>query len=371
MLSDDAVKELLEYDAPHPVLSVYLNVHPERQSTEADKLRLRGLLKDAARDRKDVDDDVAAVEHYFGHQYDGSGRTLALFSSAAAGFFRAYSLQVPMRSRARVMPHPYVKPLADALDAYGHYGVAVVDQQGARLFDFHLGELREQSGILGESVKHTKRGGASTVPGRMGGTAGRTRHEEEKVTRNMRDAAEFAVGFWQQNGSRRILLGGTDDALTQFRSALPKAWQERVMGTFSIEMGAGHADVLDKAMQVAVAVERQREAKLVEQMITAAAKGGPGVIRLDDTLGAVHEGRVQTLLVHAGYRAPGRCCRNCRYVTSQALEVCPFCGGSFEAIEDAVEEAVRRVMADGGDVQVVHDNPRLQQAGRIGGVLRY
>jgi hypothetical protein len=33
--------------------------------------------------------------------------------------------------------------------------------------------------------------------------------------------------------------------------------------------------------------------------------------------------------------------------------------------------AVRRVMADGGEVEVIHANPHLEQAGRIAGLLRY
>lgn len=371
MLTEQQFKELLEYKTERPVLSVFLNIDPTQRSVDGYKLRLRGMLKDLAADKDRIAEDISAVEQYIEHEYDWSGRALAVFSCASEGFFRAYPIQVPVRSRARVMPQPYVKPLADLLDSYGHYGVALVDKQGARLFHFHLGELREQEGTVGEAVKHTKRGGASSMPGRRGGTAGRTRHEEEKVARNMRDSAEFAVSFFADNGIRRILLGGTEDNVSQFRSELPKAWQERVMGNFPSDMIAGHAEVLERAMEVARRVEQERTAKLVQAVVTAAAKGQAGVIRLDDTLSAVHEGRVQVLVMHEGYRAPGRRCRNCGYVTTQVLEACPFCGGAFEEIEDAVEEAIRRVMADGGDVEVVRNSLVLREAGNIGALLRY
>lgn len=371
MLTEQDVKELLDYRTNRPVLSVYLNVDPTERTVDAYKLRLRGMLRDAAVGNHGIEADVSAVDHYIEHEYDWSGRALAMFSCSSHRFFRAYPIQVHVRSRARVMPAPYVKPLADLLDAYGNYGVALVDKQGARLFHFHLGELREQEGTVGESVKHTKRGGASSMPGRRGGTAGRTRHEEEKVARNMRDSAEFAIHFLQENGIHRILLGGTEDNVSQFRAELPKAWAERVVGTFPMDMNAGHAEVLARAMEVARRAEQQREAELVKSVITAAAKGQAGVVRLDDTLSAVHEGRAQTLVLHEGYRAPGRRCRNCGYVTAQSLDTCPFCGGTFEAIEDAVEEAVRKAMANGADVEVIHNSLELQQAGSIGALLRY
>jgi hypothetical protein len=49
---------------------------------------------------------------------------------------------------------------------------------------------------------------------------------------------------------------------------------------------------------------------------------------------------------------------------------CPFCGKSFNQIKDAVEMAVRKVMRDGGDVEIVYGSPALEEVG-IGGVLRY
>ena len=135
-------------------------------------------------------------------------------------------------------------------------------------------------------------------------------------------------------------------------------------------MTARPDEVKKKAFEIGQQAERQREMRLVESMITSAAKGAEGVVRLDETLSAVHEGRVQTLIVQEGYRAGGFQCQGCGYITTQALDACPFCGKSFAQIQDAVEMAVRKVMKDGGDVEIVYENPKLEEIG-IGGVLRY
>ncbi|MBI4771500.1 MAG: hypothetical protein HY784_14095, partial [Chloroflexi bacterium] len=326
MLTDRDVKELLNVKTNHPVLSVYLNVDSTQQPTDAYKLRLRGMLKDLATNGSAAD--AAAVERFMEHEYDWTGRSLAIFSCAPAGFFRAYSLQIPVRSRARLMPEPYVKPLADLLDSFGGYGVALVDKQGVRVFHFHLGELREQEGSMGEAIKHIKRGGASTAARQRGGVGG-GRHSEEMVARNMRESAAFAAGFFTQKQVRRILLGGTEANLARFRAELPRSLQSLVMGSFPMEMTASHDEVMRKAMQVAEEAERKREARLVQAVITAAAKGREGVVGLEDTLGAVHEGRVMTLAVSEGYRAPGYRCAGCGYVTAQVLSACPFCSQPF------------------------------------------
>jgi peptide chain release factor subunit 1 len=366
MLTENDIHELLELNTKHPVLSVYLNTEPGEGGADLCKRQLRSMLKDIH-----MPEDVFAVERYLDHEYDWSGRSVAIFSCAPEGVFRAFRLAVPVRSRARIGDKPHVKALADMLDAYGGYGVVLVDKQGARLFFFHLGELIEQEGTVGEAVRRTKRGGATTQYGRRGGIAGQTNYSEEVAERNMRDTAEFAARFFADKNVRRILLGGTDDNLAQLRSMLPKAWQSLVVGSFPISMTASKDEVLHKALEIGRAAERRREEHLVAALINGAAKQRGGVITLDATLDALRDGRVQTLIIRDGYQAPGYRCTGCGYLTARHSETCPFCGADFESIPDAVELAVHEVMKLGGDVEVLHNGEMSEKFGYIGALLRY
>ena len=366
MFTEHDLRELLDYKAQHPVLSVYLNTDPAQGSADFYRLRLRSMLKDI-----DLYDDAAAVERYFSHEFDWSGRSVAVFSCEPEDFLRAYTFAVPLRDRLRISDHPHVKPLADLLDSFGGYGVALVDKQSARLFYFHLGELSEEEGRVGESVRHTKRGGASAAPGRRGGTAGQTNYMEEVTERNLKEAADFAAHFFAENNVRRVLVGGTDENVVPFKNHLPKAWQSLVVGNFPMRMTASHAEVMTRALEIGQQAELEREAQLMDAVVTGAAKGRGGVIDLEDTLNAMHAGRVQTLLIREGYRAPGYRCTGCGYLTSEQIAECPFCNKPFEQIPDAVEMAVRRVMQDGGEVEVLHSIADLSDFSNIGALLRY
>jgi peptide chain release factor subunit 1 len=368
VITDTDLQTLIAYRPAGSVLSVYLNVDPSVGAGDFHRLQLRQMLK-GYEDR--APDDVRAVERFVDHEYDGSGRALAMFSCTQADYFDAFSLAVPLRSRARWMDRPYVKPLADLIDRHGNFGVAIVDRQGARFFRFHLGELTEQEATSGEAVRRTKRGGGTQSQGRRGGLAGGARAADEHADRNLREAAQAASAFFAGTRVRRVLIGGTEENVARFSALLPKKWQSLVVGSFPIERTAGHVQILEKAKEVANRAEIERERRLVENVVTAAAKGREGVVNLDRTLAAVNAGQVQTLIVSEGYRAPGYRCRGCGHLTAQALADCPFCGGTFAEIEDAVELAVRRVMEEGGDVEVVRDSPLLERAGRIGGQLRY
>jgi len=369
MIDEAALQELLSYSSSSPILSVYLNLDPQRAAAEAPRQSLRQLLRGF---EAEAPDDTQAIARHFELAHDQHGRSLAMFSQQAGGFFRAFPLAVGLRSRARRMDRPYVKPLADVLDRYGHYGIALVDQRAVRLFQLHLGELREHETKPGEPVRHTKRGGASSLPGRRGGTDGRTRHQEEVAERNLREAAQAAVDFFRLVRTRRVLLGGHATTTARFRELLPKTMQSLVIGEFPIEMDAGQGEVLQRAMAIAEQIETGAEAALVEGLVTAAAKGREGVVRLDDTLHAVHEGRVMTLFVRDGFRAPGFRCTGCGYLTARRPQAeCPYCGKAFTEIADAVELAVRRVLQGGNEVEVVGPEAGLERVGSIGARLRY
>lgn len=366
MLTESDLRELLNYQAQAPVLSVYLSTEPGSGGAETHRLYLRSMLKNI-----DLPQDIDNVLRFFDHQHDWSGRSVAVFSCAEKQFFRSFTLAVPVRSRVRVSERPHVKPLADLLDSYGGYGVVLLDKQGARLFYFHLGELREQDGIVGESVRHTKRGGASSFPGRRGGAAGRTDHVEEVTERNVKETVGFATQFFTENNVRRVVLGGSDENIALFRSQLPKAWQSLVVGQFAIGMTAANPDVLAKAMEIGRAAEMQREERLVDNILTSAAKGHGGTTNLEETLQAIREGRVLTLVIRDGYRASGSQCQSCGYLSSLPMETCPFCGANCQRIPDVVDLAVSKVMLTGGDVEVLHNGQASGKFENIGALLRY
>ncbi len=361
MLTENDLRELLDFSAAAPVLSLYLNTDPSEGNTDAHKLRARSMIKDI-----NLPQDVEAMIRYLDHEYNWSGRGVAIFSCAPAGFLRAYPVGVPVRSAVHISDKPSVKILSGLLDNYGGHGVVLIDKQGARLFHFHLGVLVEQEGVVGEAVKHVKRGGSSSLPGRRGGSS--ARGMDEQVDRNMKDAVDFAVHFFESKKIRRIIIGGTDENVKQFRGLLPKAWQSLVVGSFAISLTANPTEVQARALEVSVQAEERREADLVDNLLNSAAKQSSAVTGLAETLDAANQGRVQLLVVTEGLRKVGY-----RAKENGALVHKLPAGDEdgFEKVYDVVDLAVNAVMRSGGEIEVVSQNAALDKAGSIGAILRY
>ncbi|HSM23732.1 MAG TPA: hypothetical protein VK856_02600 [Anaerolineaceae bacterium] len=365
MFSEKDLRELVEYQAAQSMLTIYLNTDPTMGNADAYRLRLRSMLKTV-----DLDLDVQQVEKFFETEYDWSGRSIALFSDQHNNFFRAYPIALPVPDLVHVGMRPNVRPLAGLLDSYGGYGVVLIDKQGARLFHFHLGQLAEQEGILGDAVKQIKQGG-SGVTGMRGGIASQTRGVDEVVERNMREIINFSVRFFEQKHIRRILLSGTDDNISLFKSYLPKMWLSLIVGTFPAAMTTSPQEILAKALEIGDRAENGREKQLVEKLITQASKQANGIVGLEPTLSAVNEGRVQSLVVGHGYQVSGFRCPQCNMITSHSDIVCKQCESEAVQISDVIASAVSMTLKNGGEVDVIKSDQGLIDAGNIGAFLRY
>jgi peptide chain release factor subunit 1 len=344
-----------------PVLSLYLNTDLSQQSKEKCKLVLRDLLEWAKGSAAAAD--VSKVETFFDLEYDWQGKGVAIFSASDSGFWRVYPLNVPIDSEVHAEERPYVKPLTQVLDEYPRYGVVLVDQEGARLFLIHLGQIGEKGSWAGQDLKHHKQGGFAA--------ARFQRRVDKQAQQNLKQAAETTVRFCEENQCGRLILSGSGETLPRFRSMLPKALQKQVVGTLSLDVTAPAIEVMARSAELIAAEQARREQQLVDDLITARAKGGGAVTGLADTFYNAHQGRVHTLVLERGFEVDGYLCAGCGYISAEPITKCPFCGGKPESITGAVNRVVQKVTASGGRVETVAPNDALAKAGHVGAILRY
>jgi len=367
MFTQELLQELVAYNPNQGnILSLYLDTDSTQQSIDTIKLQAKGLLKEVQANHSQ---ETSAIEHYLDHNFDWSKPGLALFSAANGKFFRAYPTAVSFRNRLRVGQKPYLKPLAHFFDYYAHYGVVLVDRLGARFFEFHLGELQDTAGFMGEDVRKLKKGSGSSAVGMRGGQGG-GRHENEVVQRNLRETAQAADDFFLDKQVRRLFLCGTPETVAQFRSSLSKQLQSCIAATCAMDMNANEHEVRERSLKMLHQSNEEREKKLVADLLNASAAGGNVTLGLDDTLQAICDKRVQLLVLSDGYRTPGFTQEESGYVVAN-LAKSPLSDKELTAVSDVIDAAVTFTLAQGGHIEVISDHPGLEEAGRIGAMLRY
>ena len=125
-----------------------------------------------------------------------------------------------------------------------------------------------------------------------------------------------------------------------------------------------------RALSLLQDVNAEREAKLVERMITLAAQGANAVTGLDDVLQAISDQRVETLIISDGYRVPGYRQDTSGFLVAN-LARSPLAEAELTEVADIIETAVAQTVSLGGHVEVISDDPDLEDVGRIGAILRY
>ena len=108
MFTESDLNDLVEFRSEAtPILSVYLNVEPAQRATDQYKLTLRSMLKELGGEA-DVSD-VEAVERFFDFEYDWQGKGVAVFSCQEVGFWRTFTLAVPVHNHIYADHRPYIK----------------------------------------------------------------------------------------------------------------------------------------------------------------------------------------------------------------------------------------------------------------------
>ena len=366
MFTEKDMDELVKFKSSNPVISLYINTEPSEGNAETYKLRMRSMLKDV-----DLPSDVSLIERYFDHEYDWTGRGVALFSCSPGKLFRFYPLFIPVSDRINVDDKPLIMPLASLLDNYGGVGIVLVDKQNMKLFTFHLGYLEEIDSIEGVDVKRTKRGGASTFPGRRGGQADITGYSGEITEKNLKDYSEKATRFFEDSHIRRIVIGGTEKNATMFFNKLPRQIQSLVLVTTPISMNTNTVELQKKIMKICNASGRKREDQIVDSLLASAARGDEACLGLHDTLCAINDAKVKSIAISKYFQEIGYRCRECDFLSVDSNERCRVCQKPLEQDKNIVEHAVSKAICMGGSVNVVVENQLLASNGKIGAILRY
>ncbi len=362
MVNGNELRELAGFVSKgSPVLSLYLNTDLTQEPKEKCKLVLRELLERVQHVASQ--DDIAKIERFFDLEYDWQARGVAIFSAADQGFWRAYPLAFAVESEVQAGELLDLRPLAQLLGEHERYGVVLVDRESARFFLARLGHIEETSEWVGQDLKRHKQGGFAA--------ARFQRHVDKQAEQNLKLIAEATDHFCRDHECRRIILGGADETIAQFQPMLPKALRSRVTGTLPLDMAASPTEVLERTTGLMESEEDKRRQQLVEELVTAAAKGGEAVTGLADTLYVAHQGRARTLVVEKGFEVAGYLCADCGYVSVDPISSCPLCGGKPHKIADVVNRVIQQVILAGGSVETVTESEALVGAGHIGAVLRY
>jgi peptide chain release factor subunit 1 len=360
------------------VLSLFLNLDPREFATaSARSTEVRSVLDRAARlireeealgpaARASLRADLERVHAELGSgALDARGaHGLAVFASSAADLFEVLKLAEPVDHEPVIADAPFIEPLS-AIGAPERWCVLLVNRRMARLFCGPGAALEEVELIEDDVRRRHDQGGWSQ--------ANYQRSIDKDVADHLRHAAQVAFAHLQHDLPVGILVGAPHELAGEFEGHLHPYLRERLAGRLDIDVEHTSADDVRGAAQPSIEqAARAREDQALARMAEAfGAATGRAASGLPEVVAAVHEQRVEILLVEAGFAAPGVHCPTCNWLGPEEATLCPADGSATERLDDLVEAAVERSLTQAADVRVLRDRAELASHGHIAAVLRF
>ena len=360
------------------VLSLFVNLDPrEFATTAARRTEVRSLLDRAARQVREETGLTHAAQAALRADLERLGDELgtggldvkgahgvAVFTASALDLFEVLKLPEPVEHDPVIADAPFIEPLS-AIGTPERWCALLVNRRVARLFCGPGAALEEVESISDEVRGRHDQGGWSQ--------ANYQRSIDKDADDHLRHAAQVAFEELKDDLPAGILIGAPSELAGAFEAHLHPYLRDRLAGRLEIDVEHAKAEEVGRAAAPRIeAAARERDDAALARLVEAFA-GGPGraASGLREVLAAVHEQRVETLLVEAGFAAPGVRCPTCGWLGADESAECPADGSATERVGDTVEAAVARALLQSADIRVLRDRAELASHGRVAAILRF
>lgn len=377
MSTVEQVRRLIEHRGRHRVISLYLDLDPERFATKpARASQIRSLLDEAARevdqeelphdDKVGLREDLKRIDSFLSSPaapFKGA-RSLALFASGRDGLFETIQLTRAVPARVAIEPVPYVEPMLAAVERR-QWLVALVNRRSAWLLAGSPERLTERERVDDNVRGQHDQGGWSQ--------ARYERSVDKDVMDHLRGVAETVNRRWRQERFDRVAVGGPQEVVCRFEELLGDEVRDRLApGKVDVDLSsATEAEVRSAVEQIVLEDDRRGERELLDRFDDAIGSGTRAAAGLPDTLRALNERRVQTLLLAPGFDRTGGRCRSDGMLFAEPDGQCPGDGTPLERVEHLREAVIEAAVFQDADVLVVTHHPEREPRAGIGALLRF
>lgn len=371
MVNRRKIMELLHFKTErHLVLSFYLGIGVYKAKRKAYEIEAKDILKGAITDaglandvRKAVDEDAQRILTFLKMDFKGKAKGLAIFSCKNEDLWEVFRLPVTVPDRCVLDRVPFVHPMLKVVDESRRYCIVVVNKEKARLFTVYLGEILERTDIF------------DVVPGwhKQGGWAQARfqRHIEDHVNRHLKNVADTLFEFYKREGFGHIIIGGSHKITTRFYRILHSYLQEIVSGYISADVSSNVNDILAAASNIEERKERERSEKVADALLQPSGQSYTAVTGLKETVRALGEGRVHTLVLVDNMEIAGCLCGDCGGVDILGVDECRFCKKKLGNASDVSEHLAMLAVEHDGEVSYIRPGFGLESADGVGAILRW
>jgi len=284
-VASDPVRRLLEHRTGHPIISVYLDLDPDRFATPpARSAQIRSLMDQATRqldgaagglsheDLITLRADLQRIDDYLSSReapFQGAG-ALGIFCSGKDDLFEALQLPRPVPGRVVIGRTPYVEPLVWFMQQR-NWLVALVNRRVGRVLGGPVDRLEEHANFFDYVHGQHDQGGWSQ--------ARYERSIEKDTDDHLRRVAEGVNQRWRAERFHRAALGGPVEIVPRLEAHLAAEVKANLApGRVDVDLSSANEDEIRHALaKLVLEDEKQLEREALDRLAAGVGSGGRGV----------------------------------------------------------------------------------------------
>jgi len=366
-LEDIEIKELSEvYDSENKdtFITLFLNIDRFNDKFfEKRKKTCKSVLKGTRESLDNFNRTIEMIEEHLNKMVrEKDQKGLILFASHKNNFFRAYELGIPLEDQMVVDTSPYIRPLVRLIDEYEAFGLVLLDSHRAKIYVVSSGKIEVEKDRGSDIMNKHKKGGWSQ--------ARFQRLREGAIDHFLKGVIEDVEKIFREKEIKRVIIAGSGNAKKAFVGMLPAYIKSNVVDVIDIEFDEAEGRLISRAEELVFEDEKKRSEENALRLKEEILKDGLGVYGLKETMDAVKNGQMDTLLVSEDLKVRGWICEKCQSVGPGSVEFCPNCESRTSEV-DVIEEIIEFAERKETGIEFVGDNQMLGELGGIGGLLRY
>lgn len=360
-VSSAELRDLATRTYSQPVISVYLNLTPDRagrgpgayltlfNSMRHRELAARQELIDhlSTQQRSALRSDLDEIEDLLRTVNLFRARSLVVFKSGEL-LNRVVRLPVRTADSLTIEADPYVEALEAVLEEHLPVLVVEVAKEESRFWSQHLGHLEEIESLDAFVPTDTVDAGR---PGKV------QRHRLTHLRWHLKTAADLAGRLFTERGFSLLILSGERRVLAEFERFLPDWLGGKVAGRLH---PGPQQDRAEWERQIEGVLLEHRRAEEEAALARLADCLGSGLVRsgLVRVLEVVNQFLVRRLFVSVELKQAGYVCREHHFLSLQGGR-CPFFGADLLPAENIVDELVEFARLHGVELTVMEERPEL------------
>ena len=311
-----------------------------------------------------VEHDIDGIIKYLNDKLSVKEKSLMIISSSNSNFLEIIKFNSKVENNLVIQDYVYLRPLLEAKSAQRKYGIILIDQGKAKIFERNFNSINELFSVENILLDDRKKSGFEGRDERKN-----ERKSEENINRHYKNVAQILLDIDKKKKFNWLVLGGKHEIFNDFKKYIDSSQKEKIKTDIVIDPSAKINEVKEIIQKTETEMRILFEKNLLKKMNDEFYNDQKGVLGIKHVEKALEEGKVDTLIMKENFHQKGRICKKCSYSTEDEINICPRCNNKMERTVDILDNLIHEALKINANIEhVVIDMGKYDP---IAAILRY